>query len=129
MDVTLGPWTAAKAVDKEYKPLAAAMGDEAWKTASKTTGITPQKAENGKPAAKGFTISGKITTVVKKGNSVHIRSVFTVWVDGTFSNVKGLAGDGSAEAVPAEDAMRSITENRVARLLVAIKAGQVRKAT
>jgi hypothetical protein len=129
VDVTLGPWTAAKGVEKEYQPLAAIMGDEAWKTANNTSGFTPRKAEKGKPAAKGFTISGRITTVLKKGNSIHIRSLFTVWVDGTFSNVKDLAGDGSAEGVPAEDAMRAITESRVTKLLVAIKAGQVRKAS
>src|SRR5438445_409773 len=32
MDVTLGPWTAQHAEDK---PLAEAMGDEAWKTVEK----------------------------------------------------------------------------------------------
>jgi hypothetical protein len=129
VDVTLGPWTVAKGVDKEYKALAAAMGDEAMKTASKTAGFTPKEAENGKPAASGFTISGTITTVLKKGRTIHIRSLFTVWVDGTFSNVKELAGDGSADSAPAEDAVRAITENRITRLLLAIKSAQVRKAS
>ena len=69
MDVTLGPWTVAKGVDKEYQSLADVMGDEARKTADKTAGFTPRAAENGKPAASGFTISGKITTVLKKGHS------------------------------------------------------------
>ena len=128
MDVTLGPWKVAKGVEKEYQPLAEAMGDEARKTAGKTAGFTP-KAADGKPAASGFTISGTITTVLKKGRSFHIRSVFTVWVDGTFSNVKELAGDGSADSSPAEDAVRAITESRVTKLLVAIKGGQVRKAS
>ena len=129
MDVTLGPWTVAKGVEKEYQPLAEAMGDEARKTVDKTAGFTPKTAENGKPAAKGFTISGRITTVLKKGHSIHIRSLFTVWVDGTFSNVKELAGDGSADGSPAADAVRAITENCVTKLLVAIKAGQIRKAS
>ncbi len=128
MDVTLGPWKVAKGVDKEYQPLAEAMGDEARKTAEKTAGFTPKAAENGKPAASGFTISGTITTVLKKGRSFHIRSVFTVWVDGTFSNVKELAGDGSADSTPAEDAVRAITESRITKILVAIKSGQVKKA-
>jgi hypothetical protein len=129
VDVTLGPWKVAKGVEKEYKPLAEAMADEARKTANKPAGFTPKDAENGKPAASGFTVSGTITTVLKKGHSIHIRSLFTVWVDGTFSNVKELAGDGSADGSPAEDAVRAITENRVTKLLVAIKSGQVRKAS
>ena len=129
MDVTLGPWTVVKGVDKEYKPLAAVMGDEAWTTVSDTAGFTPKKAEKGEPAASGYTIYGKITTVLKEGNSIHIRSVFTVLVDGTFSTVKELAGDGSAVGEPAEAAVRGITKNRVTKILVAIKSGKVKKVT
>ena len=127
MDVTLGPWILAKGVDKEYKPLAAVMGDEAWKTVSDTSGFTPKEAVKGEPAAKGYTISGRITTVLKEGNTVHIRSVFTVQVDGSFSTLKEVAGDGSVEGVPPEDALRPITKTRVSNILVAIKAGRVKK--
>jgi hypothetical protein len=127
VDVTLGPWTVAKGVDKEYASLSEVMGDQAWKTVNDTSGFTPKKAK-GKPAASGFTISGKITTVLKEGSSIHIRSLFTVWVDGTFSNVKDLAGDGSVEGMPPSEAVKGITETRVTKILVAIKAGQVRKA-
>jgi hypothetical protein len=125
--VTLGPWILAKGVDKEYKPLAAVMGDEAWKTVSDTAGFSPKEAEKGKPAAKGYTISGRITTVLKEGNTVHIRSVFTVQVDGSFSTMKEVVGDGSAEGVPPEDALRPITKTRVSNILVAIKSGRVKK--
>ncbi len=41
MDVTLGPWTADQ---PENKPLAEAMGDEAWKTVKKTDGFEPSEA-------------------------------------------------------------------------------------
>ena len=125
MDVTLGPWTAAHA---ENKPLAEAMGDEAWKTVEKTTGFTPKEAPKGKPAM-GYTISGKLTSVVKKGNSTQIFMTFTIWIDGTISNVPPIQGTGFAEgSSTAEDAVRAITENRIKKILETIKTGRVVKA-
>ena len=129
MDVTLGPWTAEKSVDpKQGKPLAEAMGDEARDTA-KTAGFTPQEAPQGNPAKSGFTISGKVMKVSKEGNSTKVKLMFTLWADGTFSNVAPLAGDGEAQgSASAEDAVRAITESRVNRLLEAIKSGRAAKA-
>src|SRR6266516_4756022 len=96
MDVTLGPWTAEKGIDqKQSKPLVEAMGDEAWNTAKKSRDFTPIKAD-GKPAASGFTISGKLTAVSKSGGSTQVVAKFTVWVDGTFSNAAPLEGRAAA---------------------------------
>ena len=126
MDVTLGPWTAQHAEDK---PLAEAMGDEAWKTVEKSDGFTPKEAPKGKPAPKGYTISGSLTSVVKKGKTVQIFSNFTIWVDGTVSNVPPIQGTGFAEGSnTAEDALRAITESRVKKILETIKTGRVVKA-
>ena len=126
MDVTLGPWTAAHA---ENKPLAEAMGDEAWKTVDKTVGFTPKEAPKGKSVTMGYTISGRLTSVVKQGNSLQILSAFTIWVDGTVSNVPPIQGTGSAEgSSTAEDAVRAITESRVKKILETIKTGRVVKA-
>ena len=126
MDVTLGPWTAAHV---ENKSLAEAMGDEAWKTVAKAAGFTPKEAPKGKSAVKGYSISGKVNSVVKQGNSVQVLSTFTIWVDGTLSNVAPIQGAGSAEGSnTAEDAMRGITENRITMILEKLKTGNIRKA-
>ena len=130
MDITLGPWTADMSVEeRQRKPLAEAMGDEAWKTVKNTAGFAPKAAPQGKPAPSGFTISGKLTNVVKNGNTIHVMSTFTLWVDGTFSNVAPVKGDGYAKdgATP-EDALRAITESRVKKLLEVIKSGGAGKA-
>lgn len=130
MDVALGPWTAAMSVEEKYRaPLAKAMGEEAWSTVKNTAGFTPKEAPNGQPAKSGFTISGKLTNVLKNGSVIQVMSSYTLWVDGTFSNVQPVAGDGYAKdgATP-EDALRAITEDRVKKLLAAIKSGQARKA-
>jgi hypothetical protein len=129
MDVTLGPWTAEKSVDpKQGKTLAEAMGDEARKTA-KSAGFTPQDAPQGNPAKSGFTISGKVVKVSKLGNKIQVKLMFTLWADGTFSNVAPLSGEGEAEgSSSAEDAVRAITEDRVDKLLEAIKSGRAAKA-
>ena len=111
MDVTLGPWTAAHV---ENKPLAVVMGEKAWKTVEKAAGFTPKEASKGK--SKGYGISGRVNSVVKHGNSVQVLSTFTIWVDGTLSNVAPIQGAGSAEgSSTAEDAMRGITENRITK--------------
>jgi hypothetical protein len=129
MDVTLGPWKADKSVNESQgKPLAEAMGDEAWKTVTNLPDFTPLKAPGGKPADKGFTISGVLASVAKKGVSTEVVAKFTLWVDGTFSNVAPLDGRASAEgSSSAEDALRAVTEDRVTMLLMAIKAGHVAK--
>lgn len=131
MDVTLGPWTAEKTVDKAQRAaVTEAMGDEAWHTVEKTEGFTPKKAVNGKPAKSGFTISGRLTSVEKSGATTKVAAMFTIWVDGTFSNVAPLDGRGGAEgSSSASDAMRAITESRVKRLLEAIQAGRVAKVS
>ena len=126
MDVTLGPWTAEHA---ENKPLAEAMGNEARKTVDKAAGYTPKDAPKGKSATKGYGISGRLNSVVKKGNSIQIFSTFTIWVDGTMSNVPPIQGTGFAEGSnTAEDAVRAITESRVAKILDTLKTGRVIKA-
>jgi hypothetical protein len=126
MDVTLGPWTAEHV---ENKPLAEAMGNEARKTVDKTAGYTPKDAPKGKSATKGYGISGRLNSVVKKGNSIQIFSTFTIWVDGTMSNVPPIQGTGFAEGSnTAEDAVRAITESRVAKILDTLKTGRVIKA-
>ena len=132
MDVTLGPWTAEMSVEEnDRKPLTQAMADAAMGKAKATAGITPKEASLGKPAAKGFTISGKVTHIVKEGGSVTARAVFTLWIDGTFSNVQPLKGEATASGMgsrTAEEALRAVTESRVKTLLDAIKAGRASKA-
>ena len=125
MDVTLGPWTAAHA---ENKPLAEAMGNEAWKTVEKAADFTPKEAPKGKAATRGYTISGRLTSVVKQGNSLQILSAFTIWVDGTMSNVPPIQGTGSAVGSTAEDVVRAITEDRIKKILETLKTGRVVKA-
>jgi hypothetical protein len=130
MDITLGPWTAAKSIDeKQGKPLAEAMGDEAWNTVKKKDGFTPKKAVPGSPTKSGFTISGQVLQAIKQGNSVQVKLMFTLWADGTFSNVAPLPGQGAAQgSASAEDALRAITESKVNQLLEAIKSGRAGKA-
>ena len=132
MDVTLGPWTAEMSVEeKERKPLIQAMADAAMSKARATPGITPKEASMGKPAAKGFTVSGKVTHAVKEGSDVTVRATFTLWVDGTFSNVAPLKGEATASGMGtrgAEEALRAVTESRVKTLLDAIKTGRAKKA-
>jgi hypothetical protein len=124
MDVALGPW---KADHTEHKPLAEVMGDEAWKTVEKTTDFTPKKTPK-EGVAKGYTIWGRLTSVVKEGNSVQIFSTFTVLVDGAISNVRELPGTGSGQGrSAAEDLTRAITEAKVKQILEAIKKGRVSK--
>jgi hypothetical protein len=126
MDVTLGPWTAAH---PEHKALAEAMGDEAFNTASKTPDVTATKAVGGKPGAKGYTISGRIISADKHGITTNIFSAFTIWVDGTMSNVPPIQGNGSADAPSSpEDAVRAITEARITKILQTLKTGRVIKA-
>ena len=130
MDVSLGPWTGAMSVgDKLRQPLADAMGDEAWKTVKNTAGFTPQKSPEGKPAPSGFTISGKVTNVVKEGARLHVMATYTLWADGTFANIQPVPGDAYAEgSMTAEDALRAVTEARVTKLLGLIKSGAAAKA-
>src|SRR5579871_1788823 len=99
MDITLGPWTAAKTInEKQRKPLADAMGDEAWNTAKKKDGFTPKQAEGGTPAKTGFTISGQVVQVGKQGSGIQVKLMFTLWADGTFSNIAPVPGQAVAEA-------------------------------
>jgi len=130
MDITLGPWTAAKTInDKQRQALADAMGDEAWNTVKKKDGFTPRKAEGGTPAKSGFTISGQVVQVAKQGIDLQVKLMFTLWADGTFSNIAPLPGQGSAQgSSSAEDALRAITESKVNQLLEAIKSGRAAKA-
>jgi len=130
MDITLGPWTAAKTInDKQRQALADAMGDEAWNTVKKKDGFTPRKAEGGTSAKSGFTISGQVVQVAKQGIDLQVKLMFTLWADGTFSNIAPLPGQGSAQgSSSAEDALRAITESKVNQLLEAIKSGRAAKA-
>jgi hypothetical protein len=130
MDITLGPWTAAKTIDqKKRQPLADAMGDEAWNTVKKKGDFTPKQADGGTPAKTGFTISGQVVQVAKQGIDLQVKLMFTLWADGTFSNVAPLPGQATAQgSASAEDALRAITENKVNQLLDAIKSGRAGKA-
>jgi hypothetical protein len=130
MDITLGPWTAAKTINqKQRQPLAEAMGDEAWNTVKKKGGFTPKQADGGTPAKSGFTISGQVLQVAKQGIDLQVKLMFTLWADGTFSNVAPLPGQATAQrGASAEDALRAITESKVNQLLEAIKSGQAGKA-
>jgi len=105
------------------------MGDEAWNTVKKKDGFTPIKVEGVTPAKSGFTISGQVVQVAKQGIKLQVKLMFTLWADGTFSNVAPLPGQGAAEgSASAEDVLRAITESKVNQLLEAIKSGQVAKA-
>ncbi len=131
MDVTLGPWTAEAAVDeKDRKPLTEAMADAARSKVKNTTGFTAKDAQ-GTPAKAGFTISGRLGNVLKSHAGVTVKATYTLWLDGTFSNVAPLAGEATAAgfgSTTAEEALRAVTESRVKTLLDAIRAGHVIKA-
>jgi hypothetical protein len=126
MDITLGPWTAAKTINqKQGQTLAEAMGDEAWNTVKKKGDFTPKKADGGTPAKSGFTISGQLVQVAKQGIDLQVKSMFTLWADGTFSNIAPLPGQATAQgSASAEDALRAVTESKVNQLLEAIKSGR-----
>jgi hypothetical protein len=129
MDITLGGWTVDLSVDqKQGKPLAEAMGDEASKTVKDAPGFTPKEAVQGKPAKSGFTISGKLTKIGKDKDGIHVQATFTVWIDGTFANLAPVVGDAWAKdgATP-EEALRAVTEARITKILGLIKAGRVAK--
>ena len=130
MDVTLGPWTAAKTVSAtQRKALIEVMGDEAWKTVEKAAGITGRKAKS-KPASEGFTISGRVSGLSTKAGATQVTAQFTVWVDGSFSNVSLVEGKATASGgSTAADALRAVTESRIRGLLEVIKAGRVLKAS
>jgi hypothetical protein len=129
VELTLGPWTAEKTVEeKQRKVLADAMAEEAWRLVKKSSDFTPVKAD-GRPAKTGYTISGNLTNVAKKGNEVQVVAKYTLWVDGTFPNIAPVEGRASASgSMGAEDALRAVTEHRVKMLLDAIKSGRVQKA-
>ena len=131
MDVTLGPWTAEHSIDEaDRKPLTEAMADAARTKVKNTTGFTGKDAQ-GQPAKTGFTISGKLNNLLKSSAGVTVKATFTLWADGTFSNVKPLAGEATAQGfgrTTAEEALRAVTESRVKTLLDAIKAGTAKKA-
>jgi hypothetical protein len=105
------------------------MGDEAWNTVKKKDGFTPKKVEGVTAAQSGFTISGQVVQVAKQGVDLQVKLMFTLWADGTFSNVAPLPGQAAAQGgASAEDALRAITEAKVNQLLDAIKSGRAGKA-
>ena len=131
MDINLGPWTAAKTLDAKLRqPLADAMGDEAWNTVKKKKDdFTPIKVEGATPAKTGFTISGQVVQVTKQGTDTKVKLAFTLWADGTFSNVAPVQGQGAAQGSSgADDAVRAITDDSLNKLLDAIKSGRAGKA-
>ena len=124
MEVTLGPWEAAKTIEAAQRPLADAMGDEAFKTVEKNKNFTPIKA-NGR-VDKGYGISGRLTKVFKEGAMTHVVATYSVTVDGRFSNIAISEGRAAASGRwGAEEALRSTTESKVKQILDAIKAGRV----
>jgi hypothetical protein len=73
--------------------------------------------------------SGKLTTCSSRV-AASVKAIYTLWLDGTFSNVQPLAGEATASgfgSTTAAEALRAVTESRVKTLLDAIKAGQVVK--
>jgi hypothetical protein len=130
IEVHLGPWTAAKTVPATHRiTLPKIMGDEAVRTVQNTAGVTGKEVK-GKPAAKGITISGKVTGITTKSGATQVTAQFNVWVDGTFGNVGVVEGKATASGgSTAEDALRAVTESRIRGLLEVIKAGRVLKAS
>jgi hypothetical protein len=131
MDITLGPWTVDLSMDQtQGQPIADAMGAQAFDTVKATNGFTPQKVgADGKPAASGFTISGKLTMLAKEPNGMHVQVKFTILVDGTFPNVAPVPGDAWAVAPNTPiDAVQAVTEARIGKILGLIKSGQIKKA-
>jgi hypothetical protein len=130
MDITLGPWTVDLSVDQtQGQPIADAMGAQAFGTVKATTGFSPVNAVKGKPAASGFTISGKLTLLKQEPNGMHVQVKFTVLVDGTFPNVAPVPGDAWAIAPNTPiDAVQAVTEARIGKILGLIKSGQIKKA-
>jgi hypothetical protein len=128
MELTLGPWRAEKTVDsKQGAPLVEAMGEEAWSIVKRSPDFTPVKAQ-GKPAGKGYTISGRLTSVAKAGANTQVVAKFSIWLDGVFTNVPETEGRAAASrGSTAEDALRAATENRIKALLGTIKSGRVAK--
>ncbi|MGB6944782.1 MAG: hypothetical protein WBE37_20460 [Bryobacteraceae bacterium] len=130
MDITLGPWTVDMSIGNTTgKPIADAMGAEAFDVVNKTAGFTPQNAVNGKPASSGFTISGKLNKLAKEPNGMHVQVTFTILIDGTFANVAPVLGDAWAVAPNTPiDAVQAVTDARIAKILTLIKSGQIKKA-
>jgi hypothetical protein len=124
VDVMLGPWKAAH--DKD-KPLAEAMGNEAWKTVDKTAGFRPKKLPKDQSDRKGYAIEGVLTSVVKEGNSTHVFSSFMALVDNRLSNTQ-VKGNASAPGATAEEVVRAVTEDSINKILELIKKGRVGKA-
>jgi len=115
--------------ENDRKPLTEAMAAAAKSTVASTSGVTGKDASQGKPAKTGFTISGRVTHVVRSGGDVTVRATFTLWVDGTLSNVAPLKGEATASgSAGAKDAVQGLTEAKVKQLLDAIKAGRAKKA-
>jgi hypothetical protein len=129
MDITLGPWTVDMSIDKtKGQPIADAMGAESFDTVKKTAGFTPVNAVNGKPAPSGFTISGKLTKLAKEPNGMHVQGTFTVQLDATFVNIGPVVGNAWAQgSMTAIDAIQGVADDRIAKILSLIKAGQVKK--
>ena len=124
MQVTLGPWEAAKTIEASQQKLAEAMGEEAFKTVEKSQDFTPVKAKG--KVDKGYGISGRLTKVFKEGAMTHVVATYSVTVDGRFSNVAISEGRAAASGRwGAEEALRATTESKVKQILAAIKAGRV----
>ena len=129
MDIWLGPWTVDMSIDKtKGQPIADAMGAEAFDTVKNTNGFTPQKVgEDGKPAPRGFTISGKITVLAKETNGMHVQAQFTLLGDGTFVNIGLAVGNAWAQGSNTPiDAVQAVTDAKIAKILGLIKTGKVK---
>ncbi len=127
--INMGPWTVDKGFSgSNGKSLAAAMGDEAWKTVEKSCDFTPVEPPKDKPAGPGYTISGNLVKVVSKGGDSEVTSTYTITVDGKLSTISMLEGKAAGSGRNgAEDALRTVAELRVKMLLDAIRAGRVKK--
>jgi hypothetical protein len=71
------------------------------------------------------------THLLESRAGVTVKATFTIWIDGTFSNVPSLAGEAPAKgfgASTAEEALRAVIESRAETLLDAIESGRAAKA-
>ena len=65
----------------------------------------------------------------EQGKSVQVFAAFTISVDGTVSNSPPTQATASADgSMTAEDAVRAIAEDKINKILLALKTGKVVKA-
>jgi hypothetical protein len=123
MDVLLGPWTAAH---PENSALADAMGAQAQATVDKAPGWTGKPIpKTGTP--KGYSIGGRVMSVVVKGGSSQASLTFTVLVDGALSNSVIKSSGSATGSDGAQAAVEALTDDAIQKILKAISNGSIVK--